>query len=129
MHNPFNQGDKKIFRHIVKQEDTVHFTAENLHPVYSTYALTRDAEWVCRLFVLQMKDDDEEGIGTQINVIHHSPVKVGGEVFFTGILKAVNKNEVLCSFEAYCGERLVASGETAQKILRKEKLETLFNSI
>ncbi len=129
MLNPFKSGDTKIFSHIVKDEDTVNFPNEKLHAVYSTYAITREAEWVCRLFVLEMKDEDEEGIGTMVNVIHHSPVKVGDEVLFTGIIKSIDKNEIICQFEATCNNRIIASGETAQKILKREKLERIFNSI
>ena len=127
MHNPFKPGDKKSFTHTVRSDDTVQFINEKLHPVYSTYAITREAEWACRLFVLEMKDEDEEGIGTSVNVVHHSPVNVGCEVTFTGTLVSVIKNEIRCSFEAHSNGRLIAGGETTQKILKKEKLAQVFN--
>jgi fluoroacetyl-CoA thioesterase len=127
MHNPFQPGDKKSFAHTVRDEDTVQFINEKLHPVYSTYAITREAEWACRLFVLEMKDEDEEGIGTSVKVIHDSPASIGSKVVFTGIFVSVIKNEIRCAFEAISNGRLIASGETTQKILKKEKLEQVFN--
>ncbi len=110
------------------ENDLVKFHVGKLHPVYSTYAITRDAEWVCRLYVLEMKEEDEEGIGTMVKVLHHAPARVGDAVNFTGKFTSLNKNEVLCSFEAHCNERLIASGETAQKILKKEKLEQVLKN-
>ncbi len=127
MKNIFNPGDKKKYTCRVESDDLVKFRTGALHSVYSTYAITRDAEWVCRLFVLDIKEEDEEGIGSMVKVVHHAPAKIGTEITFTGTFISLTKNEVLCSFEAHNGNRLIASGETAQKILRKEKLEQVLN--
>ena len=37
-----------------------------VHTVLSTFALGRELKWVARLFVLEMKSVDEEGIGTEL---------------------------------------------------------------
>ena len=37
-----------------------------VHTVLSTFALGRELEWAARLFVLEMKSVDEEGIGTEL---------------------------------------------------------------
>ena len=100
-----------------------------MHPVYATFALGRDAEWVCRLFVLEMKEEDEEGIGTFLKIEHLSPAILNSEVIVEATLKAVEGNSVLCSFEARVGDRIIAKGETGQKVLKKEKLEMLFNNL
>jgi fluoroacetyl-CoA thioesterase len=126
MINPFDTGDHKIFLKVVESADTATFESGTVHPVYATFALGRDAEWVCRLFVLDMKEEDEEGIGTFLRVEHHSPALLGSEVLFTAVLRSVTGNEVICSFEAKTGDRMIASGETGQKILKKEKLEKIF---
>ncbi len=127
MKNIFKTGDIKKYTCKVEADDLVKFRTGHLHSVYSTYAITRDAEWVCRLFVLDIKEVHEEGIGTMVKVIHHAPAKVGTEIIFTGTFISLNKNEVLCSFEAHADNRLIASGETAQKIIAKEKLEQILN--
>lgn len=129
MKNPFQTGAVQNFERIVRAEDTAVFDSGEVHPVYATFALGRDAEWVCRLFVLEMKDEDEEGIGTFLNITHHSPALVGQKVEFRGILKEVNGHEVIADFEAKVGERLVARGETGQKILKKEKLNHLLSKV
>lgn len=129
MIQPFTIGDSKEYRHTVANADAARFESGEVHPVYSTFSIARDAEWAGRLFVLEMKEADEEGIGTGITVIHHSPALMGQEIVFTATLTEVNKNEVVVDYNAHCGERLVASGKTWQKILKKEKIERLFDSL
>lgn len=125
----FKPGEQKTYTKLVEGGDTAAFDAGEVHPVYATFALGRDAEWACRLFVLEMKDEDEEGIGTFLHVEHASPALIGQTVVFTATLKEVEGNSVVCKFEAHVGERLIASGQTGQKILKKEKLERLFSRL
>ena len=129
MINPFQPGDTKEFTHVVSEADTAAFESGQVHAVYSTFALARDAEWSGRLFVLEMKEGDEEGIGTGITVTHHSPALVGQEIVFTATLAEVNRNEVVTDYTAKVNGRLIADGRQWQKILPKEKLEKLFNSL
>lgn len=129
MKNPFHPGDIKTFTHKVTESDAARFESGEVHAVYSTFALTRDAEWSGRLFVLEMKEEGEEGIGTGITVTHHSPALVGQEVVFTATLAEVNKNEVVVDYTAHVGDRIIGSGKTWQKILKKEKIDQLFESL
>lgn len=126
MKNPWAVGDRQTFTHIVSAADTARFESGEVHPVYATFALARDAEWSGRLFVLEMKDEHEEGIGTALTVNHHSPAHPGQEVLFTATLIAINGNEIVTNYEAKVGERLIGSGEQRQKIIGKDKLKRLF---
>lgn len=125
----FQVGDVKEFEHRVVQADIAAFSSGVVHEVYSTFALARDAEWCCRLFVLEMKESHEEGIGTMITVNHHSPAKLGQSVKFIAKVKELVGNSIICSFEARVGDRLVASGEQGQKILPKEKIDRIFAAL
>ncbi|GEP93930.1 thioesterase family protein [Chitinophaga cymbidii] len=125
----FQPGDIKTFSRRVREEDCAAFDSGQVHPVYATFALARDAEWCCRLFVLDMKDADEEGIGTMLSVQHLSPAPAGATVIFTAAVKEINGNEVICRFDARVGDRVIASGEQGQKILKKEKLEQIFRQL
>lgn len=126
MHVLFQPGDAKTYSRRVREEDCATFDSGQVHPVYATFALARDAEWCCRLFVLEMKEAEEEGIGTMLSIQHVSPAMIGSTVVFTGTVKEIKGNALICTFEAHVGDRLIATGETGQKILRKEKLEQLF---
>jgi len=129
MKNLFTKGDEKYFSKIVSETELATFDSGNVHPVLATFALGRDAEWVCRLFVIDMKEIDEEGIGTFLEIKHHSPAFVNEKVNYTGIFEEQDRNAVICSFKVFVGNRLIASGRTGQKILKKEKINQLFNSI
>ena len=111
------------------ENETAIFDSGEVHPVYATFALGRDAEWACRLFVLEMKESYEEGIGTYLKVEHSAPGFIGEEVIFEATIENLEKNEIICSFTARVGSRLIAKGETGQKILKREKIEQIFNSL
>lgn len=126
---PFQLGSIKTYTKLVEQADTATFESGEVHPVYATFALGRDAEWACRLFVLEMKEDDEEGIGTFLKIEHASPALLGSTVVFEATLQSAIGNSVICSFTAKVGDRVVAFGETGQKIIKKEKLNAIFGSL
>lgn len=123
----FKPGDVKVFTKRVTLEDVAAFHGEVLHPVYSTFALARDFEWSSRLFFLEMKDEDEEGVGTFLQIAHESPVRVDEEVTITATVESINGNELICIIEARSGSRIIAKGKTGQKMLKKEKLKKLFS--
>lgn len=127
MINNFQRGDKQEFVRVIRSEDIAQFDSGTVHPVYATFALARDAEWSGRLFVLAMKEDHEEGIGTLLEIQHVSPAFVGQTVRFEAcFIEVTAKGEIINSFEAFVGDRLVARGKQGQRILPKEKIERLF---
>ena len=124
-----NIGDTAQFKHVVQESDAATFEGVNVHPVMATFSITRDAEWAGRIFVLAMKEEHEEGIGTFVHVEHLSPAFIGEVVVFEATIDELYKNVVNCSFTAKVGERLVAKGRTGQKIITKEKLDQLFQTL
>jgi predicted thioesterase len=127
--NPFSIGDTKEYHIQVTPEDAATFPSGEVHPVYSTFALGRDAEWTCRLFVLDMKEEQEEGIGTFLHVHHVSPALIGHDVVFVATLEEVKGNHVICSFKAFVGHREIAYGQQGQKILNRNKINDIFNAL
>ncbi len=127
MKSVFKPGDKKQYKRKVEAGDTAVFHDMVVHPVYSTFALARDAEWTTRQFVLDMKEPDEEGVGTFLSVEHKAPAFVGEEVVFTGVVERCDGHELICTFDVHVGHRVIASGQTGQKILKKDKIEKLFS--
>ena len=123
----FKAGDVKEYRSVVKPEDVASFHGQTVHQVYSTFALAREAEWTTRQFVLDMKDENEEGIGTFLQIRHEGPVFVGEEIIFRGVFEGMAGGELTCSFEARVGNRMVARGKTGQKILTLEIIRSIFS--
>jgi len=130
MKNTFQNGDQKEYSIVVSPNDIAKFESGVVHNVYSTFALCRDAEWSGRLFVLEMKEDSEEGIGTSISIEHKSPAFVGETVVFIARFEEIKGNgEIINSFEARVGDRLIAIGKQGQRILPKSKIDSLFKKI
>jgi fluoroacetyl-CoA thioesterase len=122
----FQKGDIKTYLKKVSADDLAAFHGELVHPVCSTFALARDIEWTTRQFVLEMRDDDEDGIGTFVTIEHKGAAFEGETILFTGSVDSLQNHELICSVEARVGARLIASAKTGQKILKREKLKLLF---
>ena len=127
MKHIFSRGDKKVYRTIVKETDQAIFLGELLHSVCSTFALARDFEWSSRLFFIEMKEEDEEGVGTSLQIDHKSPAFVGEEIVFTATIEDLNGMELVCSIEARVNDQLIAIGKTGQRMLKKERLTRVFS--
>lgn len=122
-------GEIRIITKTVIDSDLATFETGNVHPFYSTFALGRDVEWACRQFVLEMKEEDEEGIGTFLYIKHKSPAILSDEVEILATLIELEGNTVNCSFVVMVSDRLVAEGTQGQKILKKEKVLRLIEQI
>ena len=122
----FKPGDKKVFVKTVQESDVATFHGEVLHAVCSTFSLARDFEWSSRLFFIEMKEKDEEGVGTFLSIDHKSPAFEGEEIQFTATVVKIEKNELTCMIGAKTKDKLIATGTTGQKMLKKDRLKKLF---
>jgi predicted thioesterase len=125
----FKPGDQKVYQHQVTDADAAVFHGSTVHQVYSTFALARDMEWSSRLFVLDILEEDEQGIGTALSINHQSPAFPGDWVTITATLSSWEGHEIICDIMVTCGERCIATGVTGQKILKKDRLERHFQSL
>src|SRR4051794_27227841 len=112
MKNLFGPGSKKVYEKTVTEADFARFEAGLVHPVCSTFSLAQAAEWASRLFVLDMKDEDEEGIGTMLTINHRGAAFLNETIRFESVVKSLERNELICTYEAKVGDRLIAEGET-----------------
>ena len=125
----FQTGDIKTYNTRVTEDKLAVFDAGMVHPVYSTFALGKDVEWACRLFVLEMKEAGEEGVGAYLSVEHIYPAPLHSEVCITATLVAIEKNKIICTWEAQANGHCIAKGEQVQRIIVKEKFDQLIASI
>lgn len=123
MKNPFQIGDQKVFEVRVTEEMFARFDTGEVHPVYSTFYLCKHAEWTGRLFVLDMLEEGEEGIGTEISIEHLGPAVLGDEVKIKASFLGLSGRTLSCAFEARVAERLIAKGITGQKIIKKARFD------
>jgi fluoroacetyl-CoA thioesterase len=126
MKEKFKVGDVKVYTKKVATEDAAAFHGKMLHPVYATFALAQDFEWSSRLFFLELMEEDEEGVGTFLQIKHKNPARIGEEVTIRATIESITGNELICIIEAQSGNRIIATGKTGQKMLKKENLKKLF---
>ena len=105
------------------------FNSQTVHPVCSTYHLVKEIEWTSRKFVLIVMSSDEEGVGTKVTINHLAPALKGEEVKIHAVVDFFDGRELICSYEARVKNRIIAKGETGQKIVKKEKLVRLLSSL
>lgn len=129
MRNEDLLGQFKSHSYQVKAEDFAIFDAGMVHEVVSTFALAREMEWATRLFALEMREEDEEGIGTFVEIKHLSPALNGAELKITAHLVEIIKNEIICEVLVKQSDRVIARGRTGQKILKREKIKQIFTSL
>ena len=129
MKSLFHIGAQTSLEFTVGEKDLAEFETGVVHEFYGTFALGRDAEWTCRQFVLEMKEEGEEGIGTLLNIRHQSPALLGETVRITAEIIRLEGNSIDCSFEVRVGERVIATGTQGQKILKLEKLARVVEGI
>ena len=129
MKSGYQVGDIRQHSHRVTEADFATFHSGTVHQVCSTFALAREMEWSSRLFVLDMKEPDEEGVGTQLEIVHHGPAFLGEDLQFRATISALNGHELICDIEVRVKGRLIATGKTGQKILNKEKVSQIFTRL
>ena len=125
----FNINDKKQHFKLVGPPDLASFEVGMVHPFCSTFVLAREMEWSSRLFVLEMLDEDEEGIGTRLEINHLSPALEGEELIIEAMVSSLEQHEIICEIKVTVGKRVIAKGVTGQKILKKTKLADLIFDI
>ena len=129
MKDIFVKGDEKSHLYTVKYQDIAEFQKGVVHEVCATFTLAREIEWSSRLFAIDMKDNDEEGVGTMLEIKHISPAFIDDELSIVAKVDSIVKNELICSIVVKVGDRLIATGRTGQKIVKKSKMENLMKEL
>lgn len=123
---PIDPGTIKAYRYVVAPGDVASFHGQVVHPVCSTFVLAREVEWTTRLFVLDLCEPDEEGIGTHVSIDHKNPAFIGEEIIFTARIESLEGNLLTCGYEARVGDKLIATGKTGQRVVKREKIAKIF---
>lgn len=97
-----------------------------VHPVYSTWSMIHHMEMAGRKIILPFLDEHEEAVGTHVSAEHTAPARIGRRVRIVAEIEGVRGNKVTCRMTAYCGPRVLGHGKTVQAVLKKERLEALF---
>ena len=129
MKNICQPGDSRSHSFKVSSADFPEFQGEVVHEVCSTYKLAKEIEWTTRLFVIDILDNDEEGIGTMLTIDHISPAFDGDMIMIEAKVESMKGKELICSYIVHVEGRVIAEGKTGQRILKKEKLARIFSNL
>ena len=127
MKDGLTEGYKQTIIVNVTESMVAQFEGVVVHPVYSTVMMVYHMEWASRKVILPFLEEQEEGMGAEVNVKHIAPSKIGSTLTITATLLEKKRNIVLTSVEIYDGSKLVGSGEVKQVILLKEKINKLIH--
>jgi fluoroacetyl-CoA thioesterase len=116
-----DNDSKKLHTYRVTADELAEFDAGVVHYVCSTFALAREIEWASRLFVLDMLNENEEGVGTRLEIEHLSPALEGNVLNIEATLNEKSKNDVFCSIIVEVDGRIIAKAKTVQKIVNKSQ--------
>lgn len=129
MKNRLVIGDKRSFVHKIGTDDIATFDTGKVHPVCSTFALAKYIEWTSRIFVIEIKDETEEGIGSFLQIDHVSPAFIDQELLIEAEIISIVKNELTCAITVYVSDRVIAKAQTGQKLLKKDRINEIFSSL
>ncbi len=127
MHKVVKIGDTRSINHIVKKSDIAAFKGKEVHHVCSTFALAREIEWSSRQFMDQICEDDEEGVGSMLTIDHKAPAFVGECLKIEATVVEFEGNELICNYIASVDDRVIATGKTGQKVLKKSTIAKIFS--
>jgi predicted thioesterase len=119
----------KVHSFTVSGNDIAMFKGVPVHKVCSTFSLAREIEYATRQHVFEYLKDGEAAIGTLLNIKHVSPALVGEQVEIQSEVVSFKDHELICHFTANVKTRVVATGETGQKVLKKERLDKIFSTL
>ena len=117
-----------IHTYTIDPKDVAAFEGTTIHPVCSTYTLAREIEFATRQHIFDLKQDSEEGIGIHLSIDHLSPAHVGETITITSSIDSFSNGNLTCNYDVKVGDRLIAQGQTGQKILPRDIIQKIFSN-
>lgn len=110
------QGQSHEFWIQVRDDMRAQFEETVIHPLYATAAMINHMEWASRQLILPYLEEDEEGVGYQINVKHLHPAPVGTMIRICAVVRETSSKRVITTVEAWHETTRIGQGEITQAI-------------
>jgi len=94
MKNGFQEGNVTTRRVKVDEPRTI-AVAGGAFRVYATPEMIRDIEQTCKQYILEYADENEDSVGTQVNISHVGATLMGMSVEITATVKAIDRRRVV----------------------------------
>jgi fluoroacetyl-CoA thioesterase len=120
MKDTLTTGLEYTRRHSVERDDTIGFMGEDLR-VYATPILVGHMEGTCRDFILEHLDDNEDTVGTRVEIDHMAPTMAGMWAEIKVTIAEIQGRLVTFEFEAWDEVEPIAKGRHMRFIVDKDK--------
>lgn len=111
----------------VDKNMTARFDGQTVHELYATASLVHHLEWVARQTILPYLEENEEGMGSHIDIAHTMIALPGMKIKLKALVTEVSAKKVACRVEASHSQGQIAHGTITQAIIKKESLNERIN--
>jgi len=112
---------------VVSEDMRPIFDGVAVHDVCSTWSLVHYMELAGRKVLLEYLEPQEEGVGSRVECDHIGPARLGRTVRVVATVTSATDRELVCDVEASCGDRVVATGKTWQRVFPREALKRILD--
>ena len=105
---------------------TARFFGCEIHPVYATFAIVEHAEYVSRYLIRSSFADDEDAVGSSVDIRHRSPAPVGTIVTLEATLRSIDGPRVTCDVRIHASGRDIAEVVTVQHVMEKARVRGMY---
>ena len=94
MREEFKVG-KTVNRHVTIDKKRIISVAGGEFEVYATPEMIRDIERTCKEYILEFADENEDSVGTQVNISHVGATLLGMSVSIEATVKTIDRRRVV----------------------------------
>ena len=94
MEDGFKEGNKITRRFTVDEVRTISVAGGEFN-VYATPEMIRDIEQTCKKYILEFADENEDSVGTQVNIAHVGATVMCMAVEGTATVKTLDRRRVV----------------------------------
>ena len=94
MEDGFMEVNKITRRFTVDERRTISVAGGEFN-VYATPEMIRDIEQTCKKYILEFADENEDSVGTQVNIAHVGATVMGMSVEVTATVKTLDRRRVV----------------------------------
>lgn len=94
MKDGFTVGNS-IKRNVTIDKHRIISVAGGEFEVYATPEMIRDIERTCKEYILEFADDNEDSVGTQVNISHVGATLLGMSVDIEATVKTIDRRRVI----------------------------------
>ena len=118
MEDGFKEGNKITRRFTVDEGRTISVAGGEFN-VYATPEMIRDIEQTCKKYILEFADENEDSVGTQVNIAHVGATVMGMSVEVTATVKTLDRRRVVFDITVKDARFITDASKSAERLRAK----------